>query len=139
MKSDIRKIVVRMLMIASTAVLYDALLFFIHAHAWSIRMSKAICDMFPSSMRGWPLFWGETFGVETPVFFVSGLIAALFMALVFHSTSWRSGLLAALIAVAMVLYVTDAYLAFLIALGVLSLPVACVLLAWIRKLSNHPA
>jgi len=128
-------------MVASAALLYDVLLFFMRSHNWLVRTSKAICDLFPSSVRGWnkgwPLFWSVTFGLEIPVFFACALIAGLFMALVFRSTSWRSGLLAALLAVGMVLYVTGAYLPFLIALGVLSLPVACVLLGRIRKLSNH--
>jgi hypothetical protein len=73
--------------------------------------------------------------LEIPVFFVSGLVAAFFMAFVFRSTSWRFGLLAALIAVVILLYVTGVYLASLIGLGVLSLPVACALLGRFRRWS----
>jgi len=122
------------LMIACTALLYGALLLF-SQFPGLVRMSKAICDMFPLSMRGWPLFWCVTFGLEIPVFFVSGLVAAFFMAFVFRSTSWRFGLLAALIAVVILLYVTGVYLASLIGLGVLSLPVACALLGRFRRWS----
>lgn len=124
-------------MVACTALLYGPLLFFSQFPAL-VRMSKAICDMFPLSMRGWPLFWCVTFGLEIPVFFVSGLVAAFFMAFVFRSTSWRFGLLAALIAVTMLHYVLGVYLPFLIALEVLSLPVACALLRRFRRWSNHP-
>jgi hypothetical protein len=91
--------------------------------------------MFPLSMRGWPLFWCITFGLEIPVFFVSGLVAVFFMAFVLRSTSWRFGLQAALVAVALLHYVLEFYLPFLIALEVLSLPVACALLGRFRRWS----
>ena len=134
MKAEIRITIVKTLMVACTALLYGPLLVFSQLLG-PVRMSKAICDMFPLSVRGWPLFWCITFGLEIPVFFVCGLVAAFFMAFVFRSTSWCFGLLAALIAVALLHYVLEFYLPFLIALEVLPLPVACALLDRFRRRS----
>jgi hypothetical protein len=86
-------------------------------------------------MRGWSLFWCVTFVLEIPVLFVSGLVAAFFMALVFRSTSWRFGLLAAVIGVGILHYALTMYLPFLIVLEVLSLPVACAFLGRFRRCS----
>jgi hypothetical protein len=97
--------------------------------------------MFPSAVRGWnkgwPLFWSVTYGLEIPILLACGLIGALFMALAFRSTSWRFGLLAALLAVAMLHYALSIYLPLFMVIEVLSLPVACALLSRVRKLSNH--
>src|ERR1043166_3789255 len=134
MKAEMHTSIVKTLMVACTAIFYSAMLFF-SQFLGLVRVSKAICDMFPSSMRGWSLFWCVTFVLEIPVFFVSGLVAAFFMALAFRSTSWRFGLLAALIGVGILHYALAMHLPFLIVLEVLSLPVACAFLGRFRRWS----
>ena len=137
-----KRSIVTTLMVACTALFYGGLLF-VSQFAGVVHLSKKICDMSPSAVRdwreGWPLFWSVTYGLEIPVLFACGIIAAFFMVLVFRSTSWRFGLLAALVGVAMLHYALMIYLPVFIAIEVLSLPVACTVLSRVRKLSNYTA
>jgi hypothetical protein len=138
MQANLRNAASKALMVPSTAVLYLLLLFcgqFLGIARWAVY----VCRMFPVQMHGGTLFWCVLVILETPIFLISGLAAALFMVLVFRCTSWQFGLTSAVIAVIMGIYVMGPGMISFDALSILSLPAGCLLLGRAWKSSNHSA
>ena len=154
MPTQLRRKIVNVLMVFATAVMYTVLRFYVGSTPRSlIRLSKFIVDLFPVHMRGGYLFGFVLFTAEIPLVFLAGLAAALLMALLFRSASWRHGLMAALLAVVMFFYVSLEYYeywgpfsfgevvlaAYEMLVLLACLPLACVLLGRIWRFSGHPS
>ena len=146
MKSIAENSVVKFTSVIATAILYAAVVFFM-SFAMGVlpKIARSICNFIYPHTWGVTIFLIVTFILEIPFFLIRGLIPALFMMLVFRSTSWRVGLLAAFIAVVLLYCVWweypffDPFSPFQICYGVallLSFPGACALFGRLGRLSK---